>query len=101
MPSSSATSVYNERWNAGGSYRFGSEYNKLFSIQNIFCSRYATSNGVSRSESGSVSPSGGYQVSGSYQYSGPDGVVYTVHFVADENGYRPRWERASHHQDIN
>ncbi|KAJ1524754.1 hypothetical protein ONE63_009633 [Megalurothrips usitatus] len=27
-------------------------------------------------------------VQGSYSYTGPDGVVYTVNYIADENGYR-------------
>eukprot|EP00092_Neocalanus_flemingeri_P071765 GFUD01088226.1.p1 GENE.GFUD01088226.1~~GFUD01088226.1.p1 ORF type:complete len:199 (-),score=42.56 GFUD01088226.1:16-612(-) len=66
------TTSYSNKRNNDGSYSFG----------------YSTSNGVSRSESGSLTPSG-YQVTGSYQYRGPDGVKYTVHFVADENGYRP------------
>lgn len=25
---------------------------------------------------------------GSYSYTGPDGVVYTITYIADENGYR-------------
>lgn len=25
---------------------------------------------------------------GSYSYTGPDGVVYTINYIADENGYR-------------
>lgn len=29
-------------------------------------------------------------VTGSYSYIGPDGVTYKVHYVADENGYRPQ-----------
>ena len=60
-------------------------------IDFLFCFSYSTSNGVSRTESGSLTPTG-YKVRGSYQYRGPDGVKYTVEFVADENGYRPRWE---------
>lgn len=25
---------------------------------------------------------------GSYSYTGPDGVVYTITYIADENGFR-------------
>ena len=25
---------------------------------------------------------------GSYSYTGPDGIVYTITYIADENGYR-------------
>ncbi|XP_011565051.2 flexible cuticle protein 12 [Plutella xylostella] len=29
-------------------------------------------------------------VRGSYSYTGPDGVVYTVTYVADQNGFQPQ-----------
>jgi len=72
-PPNPTTVDHDHSIHSDGSYSFG----------------YSTSNGVSRSESGMVT-SHGYQVTGSYQYTGPDGVRYTVQFIADENGYRPR-----------
>uniref|UniRef100_A0A1B0D480 Cuticular protein n=1 Tax=Phlebotomus papatasi TaxID=29031 RepID=A0A1B0D480_PHLPP len=43
---------------------------------------YETSNGIRADQQG-------YDVmQGSYSYTGPDGVVYTVKYIADENGFR-------------
>lgn len=56
--------------------------------------RVHTSNGIAQSESaqlkqlpGAESPS--YSKQGQFSYTGADGVVYTVKYVADENGYQP------------
>jgi len=72
------TTSYSNKRNIDGSYSFG----------------YSTSEGVSRTESGSLTPTG-YQVKGTYEYLGPDGIKYTVEFVADENGYRPRISKSA------
>ncbi|CAD7076739.1 unnamed protein product [Hermetia illucens] len=53
---------------------------------------YETSNGIRADESGFLKSPGTQleaQVKqGSFSYTGPDGVVYTITYIADENGYR-------------
>lgn len=34
-------------------------------------------------------PGNGESVSGYYSYTGSDGIQYTVHYTADENGFHP------------
>ncbi len=41
--------------------------------------------GTTRDESGV----GGVRQTGGWEYVGPDGKVYSVRFVADENGFQP------------
>lgn len=56
--------------------------------------RYETSNGISASENAQVQNAGSeneaISARGQYQYTGPDGVVYSVQYVADENGFQPQ-----------
>lgn len=53
--------------------------------------RYETSDGQTRSETGSFKDDGDsgkiLQVVGSYTYNGDDGKRYIVNYTADENGY--------------
>lgn len=55
---------------------------------------YETSNGISHESEGHVINAGAENeavaVSGSFKYTGPDGVTYSVSYVADENGYQPQ-----------
>jgi len=55
---------------------------------------YETQDGTTREETGEMTGSG-YSVSGSWSYLGPDGIVRTVVFTADQNGFRPRILKAS------
>ena len=53
---------------------------------------FETDNGIAASESGKPVAGYGddssYEVQGQYSYVGPDGVTYTVHYRADENGFQ-------------
>ncbi|KAG7307719.1 hypothetical protein JYU34_006290 [Plutella xylostella] len=53
-----------------------------------------TSDGKRQEESGTLTNPGtdneALVVRGSYSYTGPDGVVYTVTYVADQNGFQPQ-----------
>lgn len=55
--------------------------------------RFSSSDGISREEEGQFpNPDPAHQgafVKGSYSYTGDDGVVYTVHYTADDNGFHP------------
>lgn len=56
--------------------------------------RVETSDGFAKQESGKLINAGteneAIAVTGSFSYTGPDGVVYTVTYVADENGFQPQ-----------
>ncbi|XP_063619216.1 cuticle protein CP14.6-like [Cydia splendana] len=70
--------------------RYDAENNGIDSYQ------YAveTSNGISQQEQGQLQNAGSeneaISVRGSFSYTGPDGVVYTVTYIADENGFQPQ-----------
>ncbi|XP_013187361.1 flexible cuticle protein 12 [Amyelois transitella] len=55
---------------------------------------FETSNGISQQEQGQLKNAGSeneaISVRGQYSYTGPDGVVYSVTYVADENGFQPQ-----------
>jgi hypothetical protein len=57
-----------------------------------FAYSYETGDGTSAQEQGYLKNAGSAdeaQVSeGSYSYTGPDGVTYSVRYIADENGFR-------------
>uniref|UniRef100_A0A2A4J8W9 Cuticle protein n=1 Tax=Heliothis virescens TaxID=7102 RepID=A0A2A4J8W9_HELVI len=53
-----------------------------------------TSNGISQQEQGQLKNAGtdaeAIVVRGQFSYTGPDGVLYSVSYVADENGFQPQ-----------
>lgn len=62
---------------------------KLFFV--IFS--YETGNGIAAQQRGYLKNAGNPQaeaqvMEGSYTYTGPDGVQYTINYIADENGFR-------------
>ncbi|KFB43831.1 AGAP006001-PA-like protein [Anopheles sinensis] len=54
---------------------------------------FETSDGTSRTEEAELRNPGtdseAIVVRGSYSYTGPDGTVYVINYVADENGFQP------------
>ncbi|XP_050302100.1 cuticle protein CP14.6-like [Anthonomus grandis grandis] len=57
---------------------------------------YETSNGIAADEQGTLiagtgkDDQGGIATKGSFKYVGPDGVTYTITFIADANGFQPQ-----------
>ncbi|KAF9802679.1 hypothetical protein SFRURICE_011690 [Spodoptera frugiperda] len=53
-----------------------------------------TSNGIQAQEQGQLKNAGteneAIEVRGQFSYPGPDGVVYTVTYIANENGFQPQ-----------
>lgn len=60
----------------------------------FFCFRYETENGISAQEEGRFEGQDPENliktVEGSYSYTAPDGVIVSVNYIADENGFRPQ-----------
>ncbi|XP_055690578.1 flexible cuticle protein 12-like [Lutzomyia longipalpis] len=61
---------------------------------------YETSNGIAQQEQAELRNVGteheAIAVRGSFSYVGPDGVTYTVNYVADENGFQPQAAHLPH-----
>jgi len=54
----------------------------------VYRTDFALDNGVQVVDEGSPGIEGQANVQGQYSWTAPDGNVYTVSYVADENGYR-------------
>lgn len=77
------------------------QFNEKLDFNNsVWFSRYAQSDGVSRSEEGVLKNIGTEQesieVRGSVTWTAPDGQVFTLNFISDENGYRPEGAHIPH-----
>lgn len=68
--------------------------NQFFVFTLFFRSFHHSENGIKAEEQGEVKNKGTdneiQSVRGSYSYTGPDGVLYTVTYIADENGFQPQ-----------
>lgn len=65
--------------------------------------RYKTSNGIERSETGTLEENNGspfLKVKGKSQYIGSDKIIYLLEYTSDENGYKPKITKLSETQEI-
>lgn len=64
------------------------DYDQICIIQSFI------ENGIKAQEQGEVKNKGTdneiQSVRGSYSYTGPDGILYEVTYIADENGFQPQ-----------
>lgn len=93
---------YENENNGDGSYKWSYETGKCIRIGRIqFWKRLIllirlvhTENGIKAEEQGELKNKGTdneiQSVRGSYSYTGPDGVLYEVTYIADENGFQPQ-----------
>ncbi|XP_067645741.1 endocuticle structural protein SgAbd-6-like [Eurosta solidaginis] len=51
---------------------------------------FETSDGVSRREMATVKNAGSISVEGTVSWTGPDGIQYTLNYLADEHGFQPQ-----------
>ncbi|KAL1138373.1 hypothetical protein AAG570_008437 [Ranatra chinensis] len=83
------------------------DYSSGIAPDGSYSYKYETADGISRQETGIMKSvegvAGGVrEVRGSYSYPSPDGRVVTVHYIADESGYRTRTQhtpRDQHERD--
>lgn len=65
----------------------------LLLLRRFLCLRYETENGISAEESGKLANPGtdaeAIRAKGFFRYTGPDNVLYSVTYTADENGFLP------------
>ncbi|XP_034658678.1 endocuticle structural protein SgAbd-6 [Drosophila subobscura] len=61
---------------------------------------YETSDGVTRQEQAELKNAGtdheALSVRGSVSWVAPDGQTYTLHYIADENGFQPQGDHLPH-----
>lgn len=71
----------------------------------LFLFSLYSENGIKAQEQGEVKNKGTdneiQSVRGSYSYTGPDGVLYEVTYIADENGFQPMVKTKQNHLKSN